>query len=126
MVMVRYRRRFDILADIMRVAGKGAGKTRILYFAILSYLLLEKYLGVTVGAGFLRLGEDGYSVTKKGEEFLDSYLQFRDESSRVEQGIEGLKHMQVELERMCKGSGSDCRGGRRLRNGRRRSVQVVL
>lgn len=120
--MVRYRRRFDIIADVMRVAGKGAGKTRIMYFANLSYLLLEKYLGETLGAGFLRLGEKGYSVTEKGEDFLKDYSRFLDESSRVERDIKGLGRMQVKLERMCKGRGVNCRGGRKLRNGGRRRV----
>ena len=40
--MVKYRRRFDILADMVRVAGAGARKTKIMYFANLSFVLLNK------------------------------------------------------------------------------------
>ena len=120
--MVRYRSRFDIIADVMRVAGKGANKTRIMYLANLSYLLLEKYLWETIRAGFLQLGDGGYSVTEKGEEFLIRYSRFLEESSHVERDIESLRRKQVKLERMCKGKGADCRRGLKLRNGGRRRV----
>jgi predicted transcriptional regulator len=106
----RYRRRFDIIADIISVAGRGAKKTKIMYFANLSYLLLEKYLEETVQNGFLRFGDNGYEATEKGQAFLVSYDKFSSRSSRLNRDLERLKYEAEELEKMCRHwmSGKGC------------------
>jgi predicted transcriptional regulator len=117
---VRYRRRFDILADVISVAGQGARRTKIMYFANLSHLLLKRYLEDALRVGFLRSAGEEFSVTSKGEEFLQRYRQFSGKYSRVEQNVKALRNEAEELERMCqprKGNG---------RNHRRRSKLAML
>jgi len=115
--LAKYRRRFDILADVVRVAGPGLRKTRIMYFANLSYALLKRYLGEAVGLGFLRLEGDEYRVTSKGEAFLEQYSVFSSRSSRVEADLESLRCEAERLERMCKHGNH--------RDGRRSKVAVL-
>jgi predicted transcriptional regulator len=117
---VRYRRRFDILADVISVAGQGARRTKIMYFANLSHLLLKRYLEDALRVGFLRAVGEEFSVTSKGEEFLLRYQGFSARYSRVEQNVEALRCEAEELERMCRP---------RRRNGRRsvrRSKLAIL
>ncbi len=113
---MKYRRRFDIVADVVSVAGQGARKTKIMYFANLSYLLLQRYLADVVRVGFLRLVGDEFMVTAKGMEFLDRYQRFSGRALRVEADLKALRSEELELERLCgprrKGSGGKCRKGR--------------
>jgi predicted transcriptional regulator len=83
--MSKYRDELGIIADILRAAGGGAKKTRIMYLANLSYGLLEKYLWATVHSGFLRANDVGYEVTDRGHVFLEKYIEFSDKCSRLEQ-----------------------------------------
>jgi predicted transcriptional regulator len=41
------------VADILKVANSGGNKTHVMFGANLSLKLLEKYLGLAVGAGFV-------------------------------------------------------------------------
>lgn len=100
--MVKYRRRFDILADIVRVAGAGARKTKIMYFANLSFALLNKYLEDALHVGFLRLTDGQYLVTKKGEAFLERYLEFSSRYSTVKANLERLECEAEALDKMCR------------------------
>jgi predicted transcriptional regulator len=99
--MVKYRRRFEIIADILKVAAKGAKKTRIMYFANLSYRLLEKYLEETIRIGFLSLGDDGYRTTDKGLMFLVRYNDYSGRYSRIEKDLNSLKSEVEVLDDMC-------------------------
>jgi predicted transcriptional regulator len=100
--LVKYRRRFDILADIVGVAGQGARKTRIMYFANLSYLLLTRYLADALRVGFLRAAGEEFFVTAKGMEFLDKYQRFSGKALRVEADVTALRNEADELEKMCR------------------------
>lgn len=120
--MSKYRRKFDIIADVLNAAGKGGKKTKIMYFANLSYLLLQKYLNETIHAGFLRFNNDGYEVTEKGLIFLERYGEFSSKYSEAQKKFEALRFEMEALERMC----SPARTGRgRLKNGRRKKVAVL-
>jgi len=99
--MVRYRRRFEIIADILKVAAKGAKKTRIMYFANLSYRLLEKYLEETVRIGFLSLNDEGYRTTEEGLMFLERYNVYSGRYSRIEKDLNSLKCEVEVLDNMC-------------------------
>lgn len=99
--MAKYRRRCDILADIVRVAGSGARKTKIMYFANLSYVLLTRYLEDALGAGFLRFNGGQYEVTRKGEIFLGKYKEFSGRYSRMQADLALLRAEADLLERMC-------------------------
>jgi predicted transcriptional regulator len=112
---MQYRRRFDILAAVVRTAGPGAKKTRIMYFANLNYVLLKRYLEEAVSLGFLRMTAEEYLATPKGEEFLEKYNAFRITSSRVQAELEDLKSEAELLERMCKLGEGYRRAGRRSR-----------
>lgn len=100
--MARYRRRIDIIADVLKAAGSNATrKTRIMYIANLSHQLLEKYLFEAVNLGFIRLNNDGYEVTGKGRVFLEKYSEFSSRYSAVERELEKLNFEREVLERMC-------------------------
>jgi predicted transcriptional regulator len=71
------RRRSDIkiIADMLRVGEKGAGKTEIMYTANMSYSQIQKYLEYLVNQGFIhRVDLDNstiaYQVTESGLNLL--------------------------------------------------------
>ena len=49
------RDRLSIVAAILEATNSGASKTRIMFMVRLTFSLLEKYLGVVLGAGFIVL-----------------------------------------------------------------------
>ncbi len=71
------RRRSDIkiIADMLRVGEKGAGKTEIMYTANMSYSQIQKYLQYLVNQGFInKVDLDktmiAYQVTDSGLKLL--------------------------------------------------------
>jgi predicted transcriptional regulator len=98
---LRYRRRFEIIADILRVAGQGSKKTKIMFLANLSHLLLKKYLDYTLRAGFLKFDGVGYAVTDQGQAFLEHFTEFSSRSARVSQDVASLSSEEDTLNRMC-------------------------
>ena len=73
--MNRRRSNIEIIADMLRVGGNGAGKTEIMYSANMSYAQIQKYLGFLLSHGFVNKVEMGnpvvtYQVTDKGGELL--------------------------------------------------------
>ena len=111
--LVKYRRRFDILADILKVAERGAKKTKIMYFANLSFVLLNKYLEDALHVGFLRFDGDEYLMTKKGEAFLERYRVFSSRYSLVRADLEKLGCEAEELDKMCGRRRGNVKGIRR-------------
>ena len=104
---MQYRRRFDILADVLKATGSGAKKTRIMFLANLSYALLKRYLEEAVSLGFLQRSAEEFLVTPRGEEFLSLYNTLRSTSSRVKADLENLRSETELLEQMCKLDNSD-------------------
>ncbi len=100
--MTRYRRRSDILADIVKVAGNGCKKTKIMYLANLSFVLLNKYLKDALHVGFLQSDGEQYLMTKKGEDFLERYQQFSSRYSAFKADVEKLKSEAEALDEMCR------------------------
>jgi predicted transcriptional regulator len=113
--LARYRRRFDILADMMRVAGSGARKTKIMYFANLSFVLLNRYLEDALHVGFLRFDGEEYLVTKKGEAYLERYNKFSSMCSSVREDLSELKSEAEVLDRMCRSRRDGNKNERRSR-----------
>lgn len=111
--LTKYRRRFDILADIVRVAGTGSRKTKIMYFANLSFVLLNKYLEDALHVGFLQSKGVQYLMTKKGEAFLERYQQFSSRYSAVKADVEKLKCEAEALDKMCRPRRANSRSMRR-------------
>ncbi len=79
------RGRLEIIHDILRVIERGGGQakpTQILYRANLSNQMLYDYLAELVAKGMAeqRIGKTGrrtYSITRKGEEYLQGYHSMR-------------------------------------------------
>jgi predicted transcriptional regulator len=99
--MAKYRDSLDIIADILNAAGNGAKKTRIMYVANLSYKLLQKYLEETVQTGFMRINNNGYEITEKGQAFLEKYGDFSSKYSKIERERQSIMFEREILERMC-------------------------
>lgn len=103
---MKYRRRFEIIADILGVVNNGAKKTRIMYSANLSYSILEKYLAETIKLGFIRLKGDIYEITEKGRIFLEMHAAFSMKYSQVQKELEKIKFEMEVLEEMCRVPGN--------------------
>ena len=75
---VNWRRsNIEIIAEMLKVGENGAGKTKIMYNANLSYTQIQKYLGYLMGQGFINKIQMGnpsvtYRVTGSGLRLLKS------------------------------------------------------
>ena len=74
-VINRRRSNIEIIADMLRAGENGAGKTRIMYSANMSYSQIQKYLDFLVNQGFISKVDVGYptvtyQVTESGLELL--------------------------------------------------------
>ena len=73
----RRRSNIEIIAEMLKVGENGAGKTRIMYNANMSYKQIQKYLGFLINEGFIDKVEVGnpsvtYKVTGSGLKLLNS------------------------------------------------------
>lgn len=71
----RRRSDIEIIADMLKIGEDGAGKTKIMYGANMSYSQIEKYLGFLIGQGFIdkiKIGNPSvtYQVTDNGLKLL--------------------------------------------------------
>lgn len=69
----------DIIADILRIARKGAKKTRIVYGANLNFKLLNEYLERLEEAGLITDDQEKRGMLKttdKGRKYLQHYEGF--------------------------------------------------
>ena len=69
------RSNIEIIAEMLKVGENGAGKTKIMYNANLSYTQIQKYLGYLMGQGFIDKIQVGnpsvtYRVTESGLRLL--------------------------------------------------------
>jgi len=100
--MSKYRDRLQIIADILRIAGKRARKTQIMYQANLSYRLLCRYLDEVLGAGLVSFeSEECYVLTTKGKEFLDRHQQYSKRCKNLVQHLNHINNEKTALESMC-------------------------
>ncbi len=101
-----YRRRFDIIADILRVVkgNDGAKKTQIMYGANLSYEVLTKYLKRVLEANLVEFENRRgcYILTDKGKEFLQQYRDYHNRNRRLESALKNLDVKRRVLEEFCK------------------------
>ncbi len=77
MKMNNRRSNIEIIADMLRVGEDGAGKTKIMYSANMSYSQIQKYLGFLLERGFIdkiKIGNPSvtYLVTDLGLKLLKS------------------------------------------------------
>lgn len=71
----RRRSNIEIIADMLKVGESGAGKTKIMYSANMSYSQIQKYLDFLMGQGFIDKVDLGgpvasYQVTESGLKLL--------------------------------------------------------
>ncbi len=79
--MSRKRNRLEVIRDILVVIKEKSGRikpTHILYKSNLSHQMMEGYLDELIGKGFIVEAEredkgKTYSITDKGNTFLDKY-----------------------------------------------------
>jgi len=70
------RSSLEIIAEILRIARRGARKTRIVYGANLNFKMLREYLEKLEEAGLITVSQGEGSIiktTKKGHEFLQRF-----------------------------------------------------
>ena len=77
MKMNQRRSNIEIIAEMLKVGENGAGKTKIMYNANLSYTQIQRYLGFLLSEGFIGKVEMGnpsvtYRVTESGLKLLES------------------------------------------------------
>src|ERR671939_2071953 len=79
---IKYRSRTDIVAQILQVVNRhgSVNKTRIMYYAFLSYEQLNEYLAMAVRNGLLQYGTETqtYKITEKGLKYLEIYEQLEE------------------------------------------------
>ena len=95
------RDRVSIVAAILEAANSGANKTRIMFGANLSFKLLEKYLGVVLGAGFVRAEGQRFVVTDYGREFLEHYKGYNERYVGAKKLLAALDSERETLDLMC-------------------------
>ena len=71
----RRRSDIEIIADMLKIGENGAGKTKIMYNANMSYSQIQKYLGYLMGQGYIdkmKMGNPSvtYQVTDSGLKLL--------------------------------------------------------
>lgn len=103
-VLVTYRQRLDIIADVLRVVRRNPGKTQILYQANLNYKILQRYLSDVLEASLVSFQEDDrhYILTDKGRQFLETYSDYTKKSKHVEKHLTAIKGKKAELNELCK------------------------
>ena len=103
--MRNYRRKLDIIADILQVAKENAKKTQIMYQANLSYTVLERYLAEVLAASLICFeNETGcYRLTDKGSKYLDAYKKYSRTHKRIALRLNEANNRKKVLEKMCRG-----------------------
>jgi len=76
MMVGQRRSNIEIIADMLKVGESGAGKTKIMYNANLSYSQIQKYLSFLTSQGFIDKVQVGnpavtYQVTENGHKLLE-------------------------------------------------------
>jgi predicted transcriptional regulator len=100
--LVNYRRKLDIVADILNVAIRNPKKTQIMYQANLSYSILQKYLADMSDASLICFEDETrcYRLTVRGREFLKAYKEYSRTNKRVEKVVHAVKLKKETLERL--------------------------
>ena len=72
---MKYRSRTEILGNILDATNGGATKTKIMYFAFLSYNQLNEYLSLLIQNNLIEYldGTQTYKTTEKGLNYIKMY-----------------------------------------------------
>jgi predicted transcriptional regulator len=98
-----YRRRLDIIADMLTVISQRPKKTQIMYQANLSYLLLTRYLAVVRKAYLITFERKQrcYALTSKGQRFLEIYKEYSRRRGHIEKQLDEANSRRKALESLC-------------------------
>ena len=98
--MGQHRTSLQILAEILKIVKSGAGKTRIMYQANLSFTMLKKYLNYAQETKLVTCPENGnrYFATPKGHEFLEKYERYLLRNRQVEDQLQAMAKERAMLE----------------------------
>jgi len=98
-----YRRRLDIIADILQVVSQTAKKTQIMYQANLSYKVMQRYLRDITNASLICFdnAERCYVITQKGRDFLDDYKDYTKTNKSIEKRLNDIDSKKKNLEELC-------------------------
>ena len=72
------RSRYETVADILRIAKRGARRTRIVYGANLNFKILQDYMERLEKAGLVTSSNGRVETTEKGREYLREFHGIRD------------------------------------------------
>ena len=100
---MNYRKKLDIIADMLTVASNGAKKTQIMYQANLSHRLLTKYLE-EIGKAYLlsfKRKQRNYVLTPKGKQFLEVYKEYSKRTRDAEKHLNDVNGKKRMLENLC-------------------------
>jgi predicted transcriptional regulator len=81
MYMSQRRSNLEIVAEILKIAKKGAKKTRIVYGANMNFKMLDEYLEKLTKAGLIANSEDNgglIKTTEKGVEYLQQFYSLQE------------------------------------------------
>ena len=95
------RDRLSIIAAILEAANFGAGKTKIMFSANLSFKLFEKYLDICLRAGFIQAHGNKYNLTEQGATFLKQYIQFLERYDKAQKMLDDLVSERQRLVQSC-------------------------
>ncbi|MCW4045323.1 MAG: winged helix-turn-helix domain-containing protein [Candidatus Bathyarchaeota archaeon] len=98
-----YRNRWDIIADILRVASGNAKKTQIMFQANLSYSVLQKYLAGMTSASLISYEDNTqcYVLTDKGSAFLEAYQEYSKSNRHLAKKLNAVHTQRSFLEKLC-------------------------
>lgn len=101
--MRNYRDKFDIIADILKIAKRNPKKTQIMYQANLSYTVLKKYLSEIIEASLISHKKEGqyYELTDKGRRFLDFYKEYSKANSLMLKQAKNANLKKEILKKLC-------------------------
>jgi predicted transcriptional regulator len=78
---MKNRSRYEVIAAILKSAGRDETRTKIMYKAMLSNDQCKIYLDSLLGSGLITGSNSGnkvvYRITQKGSKFLSYYDQMR-------------------------------------------------
>jgi predicted transcriptional regulator len=100
-VLGKNRDRISIIAAILEAANSGSPKTRIMFRANLSFLLLEKYLNLSIKSGFVQVDDSIYRLTMRGREYLKQYRFFEERYIGAQKLLETLDNERERLSQYC-------------------------
>ena len=81
MYMSQRRSNLEIVAEILKIARKGAKKTRIVYGANMNFKMLDEYLEKLKKAGLIANSENNGGLirtTEKGAEYLQQFYNLQE------------------------------------------------